>query len=505
MQQQPRNVNLLSEVAKYFLFAAILVVICDVPNTMGTPYLVAKSLIYGMLFFSVFLPNRLSLIFLLMLAVGGQDIVQTNAQREADNFYLASIWQGSLGPLRPSWVLMLYCGALMIKNRILLMDRSVAWALAWFGTIPLISGYFYGSFESAAPDIEIPTDMKAPLFLIVAILLFGSYLKSNPGSHIDFMAAFLGATLARHSIDFLYALLGFGAQFGDVVRVSVDSTKGTVVLLLMFGLYLMIRHRYLFFGKALTLMSGLLLIVYATRGLWLSALLGLFVFARMMNLRKLFLSIPIGAAVAYGSFLLLANFFPQTVELVTNRLDEHALHYTDNVFERYFPTRYAQVLNAYDATSQRWSWLWGSGYGSYYTESAREFTGDVDSAFPDHSIDSGQYFTIHNFVFRSLFEYGIVGIAMLMGLWLVPGRRCFRMCQHAPPSLLTGMTVAMVAFLPTSILEMTWTSKGMLIGGFTITYFQCAYQHAVRAARQPVRSVQEIQTSRRPAVGLHPA
>ena len=59
----------------------------------------------------------------------------------------------------------------------------------------------------------------------------------------DFGAAFVGAVLARHMIDFVYAILGMGTLFGDVTRVSVDSTKGTVVFVLLLSFFLILRRK----------------------------------------------------------------------------------------------------------------------------------------------------------------------------------------------------------------------------------------------------------------------
>jgi len=476
MQGMENQHETLLKIAKYFVFSCTLALVCDIPDTYSQLYFLAKASLYGILFLTLLLPNRLSLAFLLILAVVGQDIVQTNSQRESGDLFLASVWQGSLGPLRPSWVFMLYCIALLTKNRSLLLEKSVSHVLLWFATIPLITAYFYGNFTTSDALTEIPTDMKAPLFLIVSILLFGSCIKSQPSAFVDFGLAFLGAVLARHAIDFAYATLGFGAQFGDVVRVSVDSTKGTVVFLLLFSLFLIMRTRYILWGNVLALASALLLVVYATRGLWVSAILGLILFALMMNAKKLLIALPVIGGIGYSGLLLLSMLFPDTIELASHRLDEHAIGHADNVFERYFPTRYAEILNATDATLSRKAILWGSGYGSYYTESAISFPNQIDSAFAEHSIVSGQYYTIHNFVFRTLFEYGVIGLLLLSGLWIVPGWRCYHAFQNPSTSLLGGISIAMVAFLPTSMFEMTWTGKGMIIGGFAITFLQYAYR-----------------------------
>lgn len=472
------------KILRYFIIGCVLALIADIPSSFGTAYLAGKVVLYVLLFASLLLPIRRGLIFLLLIAIVSQDIIQTSTESaEFGSFLMASIWQGRLGPLRPSWIVMAFCLVLLVKSRLYFRNRAVLYAVLWFSTVPLITGFCYSGISTSVSLKEMIIDVKLPLFLLVSILLFSSYLKRHPRDLAKFAAVFIGSILARHLIDFAYWLLGKGAVFDEAVRVSLDSTKGTVVFLLLFAMILVMLQKRFFVGGILGIISGLLLVVYTARGLWVSSLIGVAIFFLMMRVSKWVLALPIVAILAYGSLMTLSVMSPKNIELLKKRTDAQVLYDTKNLMERYFPNRYIELLNATDTTIQRNAVLWGNGYGSYYTESVMPFAVGIKNAFPDYSIESGRFYKLHHFILRMLFEHGLVGLLIISSLWLVPGWYCFRAFRNPEPSLFNVFMVAIVAFLPTSMLEISWTGKGMIICGFVIAFCMSAYKQSRNSIR----------------------
>lgn len=467
------------KVSTYLIIAVALALVADVPESLGGAYLVSKVFLYVLLLASLLFPRRYSLIFLLMISTVCQDITQTQTEGMEQGISLtASMWQGGIGFLRPGWFMIAYCLALLVKGRIYVRDQPVAYAALWFSTVPLITGLVYGGFSTGVAWLEVPIDVKLPMFLLVSILLYRSHLRNRPQELAAFAAAFVGCILARHLIDFAYWLLGIGSEFAEVNRVSVDSTKGTVVFMFFFAMVLIMRQKRFLIGGVLGIVSAVMLVVYTTRGLWLSAMLGVCLLLLLLRARKLVLALPTAALLAYGSFQTMMAIKPENVDLALKRIDRQSAVETGNLLEEYEPNRYAEMLNAADATLKRGAILWGNGYGSYYTESVILFPARMQDAFPDYSLTSGRFYTLHHYVLRTLFEHGLIGFLIISCLWLIPGWRCFKAFRDSPPGLFSNFMMAVIAFLPTSMLEMSWSGKGMIIAGFVIAFCMCAYDHS---------------------------
>ncbi|MFC1692645.1 hypothetical protein ACFL1R_03985 [Candidatus Latescibacterota bacterium] len=466
------------KILQYFILGLVFALIADIPSSFNTIYLLAKVILYSLLFATLLLSTRRALVFLLMIAVVGQDIIQTGTEVESGAFYMSSIWQGQIGPLRPSWIIMVYCLLLLFKSPIFFRDRPVIYASLWFVTVPIITCFLYGGFTTEFASTHIVIDLKFPLMLITSLLIYRSYLKTHPDFISTLSAVFVGGILARHFIYFFYWLNGIGSIYAGINRVSVDSTKGTVVILFLLSVYLLLVRKRLLWGGLMGAFSGLLIIVYTTRMIWLTTVIGIFCIIFTMRLSRWILVISITAAIVFGSFAMLARLAPENIILAVLKANRFSSGVTkDNFLEQLDPPRYAELLNFFDTNMKRYAILWGSGYGSYYTESARQFPRRMLNAFPDYSFASGQFFTCHNYVFLMLFKHGILGLLIISCLWLIPGFRCFKILRKLPSTSFSIVYSSMVVFLPTSILTMYWSGKGVIISGFLISFYLTFFEY----------------------------
>jgi hypothetical protein len=461
------------QVASYFLFGAILALVSDIPDSFGILYWAAKSLLYALLFTSLILPVRRGLVFLLVIAVVGQDVIQgTSEAAETGSFLMASIWQGQFGPLRPSWIIMGYCLVMLLRSRVQIRDQYVMVAIAWFATVPFITGFLYGGFDTSHSTKHIITDMKLPLLLISSALLYSTHMRRYPESVPTLVAAFIGAVMARHGATFVLWLNGVGSVHVGVNRASVDSTKFTLAILFILAVYTVLIKKRPIRGGVLGTLSGLLIVVYTTRMLWLTTFFGTVMAFLSMRLSKWLVAAPAAALLVFGAFTLLQQLAPDNVNLATSKGDRFSKGLThENYLEQLDPARYAEIINILDTNADRFALLWGSGYGSYYTQSARMFPAKMKDAFPDYMLDSGQFFNAHNYVFLMLFKHGAVGFIVISSLWLIPGWKCFKLIRKSSPARFSIAYSSMVMFLPTTILTLYWSGKGDIISGFCIAFY----------------------------------
>jgi O-antigen ligase len=255
-----------------------------------------------------------------------------------------------------------------------------------------------------------------------------------------------------------------------------------------------VRKR-LFLGGLLGVLSGSLILIYTTRMLWLTTLLGVLVIILTTRRIRWILVLPTIAVLAFGSVALLQRLAPKNIELAIKKGDRFSRGLTkDNYLEQLDTTRYAELLNFVDTNRDRYAILWGSGYGSYYKDFARPFPADLKSSFPAYSLRTRQYFSCHNYVFLMLFKHGVLGLLIISALWLVPGWRCFKILRKHSPADFSIVYYSMVAFLPTSILTLYWSGKGDIISGFCIAFYLTFSKYCFSQAARS-KSVEAKETS----------
>lgn len=474
---------------KWFFVALMFVAVADVPASFGSIYIVSKTLLFVLSFGSLLLPIRSSAIVLAIITIACRDVVQTQGEMQAQGeIAIASIWHGGFGPIRPAWIVMGFACILAIRASATLYSRQVRHVILYFASIPVLTAIVYGIAEQQFDLAEAISDLKVPMFLLAGTIIFVRIFTSQSGAVAEMSSVFLGAIAARHVVDFGYWLLGIGSYFETVTRVSVDSTKGTVAFLLLFALAMIVERRHVLLAGIIVVGSSVLLIVFMTRGLWLSTALGTVLFLHIIGAKRSTIALVCMAIVAFGALQVISFVKPRTMTLALQRLMPKTAG-AGNVFKSFDWGRYTEVINSTSTTLKRGAVLWGSGYGSYYSESAMMFPDKMTDAFSHKSLATRRFYTIHNFVLIILFKFGILGLFLLLKLWITPAWACYKACRRIQRGDLPTFTIAILAFLPTAMLEITWSSKGLLLNGLVIAFLVAMSRGLVSNSMPNIRSI----------------
>jgi hypothetical protein len=372
-------------------------------------------------------------------------------------------------------------------------------AILWFATVPIVAGLIYGglySYDAAVIDI------KFPLMLLGSAILFVSLFHRDPQYLSQALAAFIGVLFARHTMDLVYFLSNMGPAIAEgVSRASDDSAKGGAAFLAFFGLMLVWAHRRVAIGSLVATVAVLLIAAYATRYLWITFTIGVLLLVFLLDLRRYLLFLSVAVVASFGGLWVLSTVSPNSAEILSGRLKDitegrpveaFAVQVNYNAISRIDQVRYAEIVNVIDSVTRRYATFWGTGYGGYYEDSALEFRKELigPSAFPIESFETGRFASTHEFASQIFLKYGLVGLLCIVSLWLTPWFALIKAWRKGDftsggrPQLFASVIVCLVAFVPTAMLEMYWSGKGLFLNGMIIA---CCLESARRAAF--VRSV----------------
>jgi len=460
----------------FFILGLVVAGLSGITETSGLIFTVASRGLLVLLIASLIMPLRWGVPLFFVLVLVGPDLVQAEWEVSLyGRIEVASIWRQRIGPLRPSWII-LGCSLIqIIRTMKPVLDSRVKRAMVWFLTVPFLTGFMYGAHTTVNAASEIIGDIRYALMLIAGAVLSHSFLRKHPKSVGVVLAAFVGGLLGRLFCDVVYWIVGYGPQFGGVTRVSVDSAKSTVVLALLFAVYLLVIRKRIFLGTVLGLSSGLLITVFSTRMIWLTAPMCCAILLYMFGAKRVIIVVPVVLVLAFASLQIIRRVRAESIEALSGRTlgFERAISGEEegNFLQRLDPMRYSEILNSVNVSMRRFSILWGSGYGSYYRDDVVRFPRKLISAHPEYAGSTGQFHFVHNFLFHTLFKYGIIGAFIIWSLWL-PAWVCYRrVFNRGNPSMFNGLLACLLAFVPCAIINLYWTGKAVFINGFLIAIF----------------------------------
>lgn len=478
----------IKQIMFFFAIGLIVAALSGVRSTTGPAYDIVRAILFVLLAVSLFLPVRWGIPLFVLLLLGGPDLVQAASEVSTEGEYkIASLWFTWIGPVTPSRFIMVCSIIQIIKIMNLAFDRRVKRVIVWFVTVPVVTGWVYGGFTSFARSAEVPNDVRFALLLITSIILFHSFLRKYPDSLGVILAVFIGALLGRHFCDVIYWLAGYGPRLAGAPRASVDSTKSTVVLLLLLSIYLIMGKKRMLLGTIIAMFSGLLVIIYGTRMIWISSVLCSVVLLYIFGARKSVIMVPLVLLLLSATWKIIQSVREESMLATSQKAEPFAYAVTGkegNFLMRLEPLRYSEMVNSMSASMKRLSFLWGSGYGSYYRDEVLPFPASLINAFPEYSASTGQFYWCHNFLFQMLFKHGLVGMIIIWSLWLGPAWVCYKyVFDRKCRTMFNGILGCLIAFIPATIIHLYWTGKGAFVSGFVIAVLLAIYElHGVRAA-----------------------
>lgn len=460
-----------SHIIVFALIASITSFMSDIPSSMGPIFTVSRGLLIAMLILSVFLPNKWGIPLFLILILVGPDSVQTVTEKITEGIkVVASVWRLQFGPVNPAWIITAVAAAHLLKIIFpIYLDKPVKRALLWFATVPFFTGLLYGGFISINRSREFVIDIRFPLMFFIAILLFRCFFRKYPASFGIMLSLFTGVLISRFTCFFVYWLTEYNPTYVlGVNRVTTDSTKSSVIFLMLFGMYLIVKKKRIFIGSSMVIISTLLLFVFATRFNWVMVVVCCAIMMYLLGLARMALILPIVIVLMISSVKIISAFSPETALMLSDKAKTMSVKEPGNFLEQIDPGRYAQIINSTYTTARHAAFLWGNGYASYYTDDIVPFGRDLVTMFSERNIITGQFHFIHNSLFYLLFKFGLVGTFFVLVVWLWPAWKCRHVFNKHGSDLFNGILGCFIAFSANTLVNLWWTGKGLLISGFVI-------------------------------------
>ena len=459
------------QITLFLIISLIISLLSGVKDTSGFFFPAARYFLGFLLILSFFLPSKIGIPLFFILILVGPDIVQIRSERMTSGEYnTASIWRLYLGPLRPSWIVAGAGVIHTIKNWQPISDKWLKITLAWFATVPIFTGFIYGGFFTPVRGIEVPADVRFALLLVMGAILFRGFLKKNIYEIETLAALFIGGIFGRHLCDMVYWAIDYGPMVGGTSVGSVDTVKSTVVFVMLFAIYLIMKRKKIITGSIIGILSVVLIIIYNARLIWVLAVLCCMLLMLLYGAKRAFIAIPIVLILFLGGYKVIKIVRTESFEMLSEKAESFKGGDSESsFFQRLDFLRYAEAADSIAENAKRVAILWGSGYGSYYRDTPIQFPSNLSDAHTEFSASSGMYFYCHNFLFTTLFKYGVIGLIIILALWIGPSWHAYKhIYDRQDTGMLNGILGCFIAFTPTMIINLYNSGKGVLLIGFII-------------------------------------
>ncbi|MEL7655586.1 MAG: hypothetical protein AAGU75_06735 [Bacillota bacterium] len=453
------------------LFASVVSALMDAA-TEATPFLYYTG--FGMsailTCLVLILPSRYKIYPFLVLLVNVPDLTQSTADIDTVGYIRsASFWQFKIGPINSSWILFFLVAVFFIslpRKRFTKLDRIFA---IYFTTIPVVTCFVYG-YAFSGDYGAIITDLKLPLLLFMGIQIFSSYTERYPMDLQIWISFFLALILGRFLIDAIYLLGGvMRTQISGMNRVSVDSGKGLLMVVVFFVFYEIQEGRKRILNGLFFSLSLFLLISYQTRLLPLAFFLGLPALFYCRNKGRIILTLLVLSLVGSLTMWLLHDRYSYVLDITEQRFSLPAIQSHQFDLETLDPVRVTAIVNGLHTLIDSFAVLTGMGYGSWYSDEYRAFTSTLRSAYSDESVMEGHFYRIHDAIFHIIFKHGLIGLLIYLCIYTIPLVNIFRLRDvWTKEPKLNRIVLVILSLYPTIVLYFFWTSKLILLGGIYI-------------------------------------
>ena len=338
--------------------------------------------------------------------------------------FSGSIWLSMPFDWHPSWVLIVITiGLFFYFIKQFRFDR-VYFLFGLLFVLGFVSSLLDFHFDLRQWVIDIK-------FFVITLSVY-SVFKGLFTKHTEILSplvlVIIGLSVLRFSVDFVLLLMNSGVEFiPGVTRVSLDSTKTLIVLLV--GLLIILTPRLKFYP--VTLAVGVLLtslaFSYGSRMIYFDlAILGFTLFI-LLNRTRLLRSISTLLVITFISFYALFLFNEKNAEISFSRaenitvgrpVETFSVPTEYNVISRIDPIRYAQFQNIFLENLTVKRILIGRGIGGFYTDDYVEFPRNIGSTFTEQEFATGRFYRTHNFLSHFCMKYGVIGVSIIVYIWL---------------------------------------------------------------------------------------
>jgi len=298
----------------------------------------------------------------------------------------------------------------------------------------LVKSYFFiiiiGSLAGFTNIFIYPRVVVQDLsyFINTLVIMLSVYLvyhddKNNELSIL--LESILNAIAIKFLILFSFFVAGQGDFVGNMVKVTKESGKTLIPLYgTMFFLFFIIERKHKILSLIFFMIAVLLNFSVASRSSMLFMIIGFIIAIFLLDTTKrkkiLYLLFSFSSIIIMISFI---NFIHH--DAINNilwkinsffEIDINALNFTSLSAV----TRYIELLNIYYKHIEEYSIIFGSGFGSYFTDIYIPFHFNLYgiSAYPDEWITNNTFFKPHTTPIFLFLKIGLFGVALYYFIYL---------------------------------------------------------------------------------------
>ena len=447
----------------YVIASCILSIIFDFDKSMGMLYYLGLIVSCATLMSVLIIPLKYILIPLLIILIVANDL--TLGSGESDLFGAnnsSTPWQINLGSISPAFFI--FIPVIVVFLRIFKLEKR-----KWDLSLPI---YMFGVSMVISVIYEFPqqdfgrffTDLKIPIFFCLGLGIFDSYFLRYPKSLPQITKIILALIAGRVMIDFLYLITNYGKRLSTYNFLSVDSTKGMVLVFVFLFLAKLIHGKQIISNLIFLGFSTAVLIAYQTKWLIIIGTLGAVIIFLILNIKYKIKIILIVFLISATLVPFLTFFFPVVFELIGFRFAKIATINAGTSVEQVDFVRTASIVNSVSTLVDQNAILTGLGYGSWYSDSYLPMVNLNTSSFEEETLLTGRFYRIHDFFFMFLFKFGIIGLLLFIRVYSKPLLIIFKLRSFFYKTYnLHILFIVLIGCSPMFITSMFWTGKGLMV------------------------------------------
>ncbi len=406
-------------------------------------------------------------VFLLLLLINSPDITQSASDVDTvGTLQSATVWQIEIGIFRPTFVFTSILTYLCLSIKPATLPKAVSRFLLYFLTVPIITMIGYGYLFNS-PVSAIFHDAKLPILIALSFYYFYSYSTNFNNGLTNVITAAFWLILGRLSVDFMYYCMGASNTYiSGINRVSVDSGKVLIVPMVLVMVHNVVSGRHVISSLFVMVCAILVAFAYHTRSLLLLLAVGLILLFILFPIKAILKPLVMFCSVSAMALFLFPDFIDSGFGSSLGRFNFTVDQSVNSIFYSMDPIRYISFANAGGTMTESLSWLWGMGYGSWYSDERFPFPSDftLASAFSAESVSTGRYYRIHDAIAHITFKFGLFGLCLYIMCAVTPVRELFQKHGRDRIRLSASMSVLLVS-TPALMLYLFWSTKGAALLG----------------------------------------
>ena len=401
------------------------------------------------------------------------DITQTyDAIEEFGELPSATPWQLFFGPISPSIFIFLFLMLIYVRLGRFKLAKWYLPVLIYFVFIPLGTSLMY-DFIGEGFSMLI-TDLKILFYFVFGIIIINDYFSKFPDVLDIFPSIFIGLLSANFLLDAIIYISGsYKVELSSTYSsLSYDSIKGLINVIIIFLAFSFTDKLYknLIITAAL-LLSISMLIAYQTRWLIVTLILGLFLIFVYKGVIRSFKIIVASICIGGVGIFLLSHVAPEVLEVALLRFGFLSDFSNSDILEIEV-ARTGSIFNSISLVFDKSGYIFGMGYGSWYTDNYFPLPDLNIGAFDEASLASRKFYRVHDFFFHFFFKYGIVGIIFFCAPFIKPLIQIFKIRKKQPLLINDHILICMIGSLPTIMTSLYFTGKGLLLSAVFVVFFR---------------------------------